>query len=291
MKAFVAVFLVLVCASACAAPTAAPTSAPAAQPTKAPAPTSAPKPTAAALARTATAPAGSPQPTRAGITLKGIEQKKGADGNVNTTANVATENLGIAQMELASPDTMPLDETRSIRLRISPAQQLVALPTIAAPAKTPDLPSFTWRFTGNTQLYTVMFAELRSLSFSMDQKGPIRRTIEVTKPVEWVWLVKPLAPGRQELALELSIPTTNNGVNSEMTTNVLQNLPVVIQVSAPPTPQVVVTPPSPKPTPSLMDRLGDSLIGEFGAVIAAVIGVLGTIIGGILKFRSRKTGS
>ena len=34
----------------------------------------------------------------------------------------------------------------------------------------------------------------------------------------------------------------------------------------------------------------DSLIGEFGAVVAAVIGVIGTLIAGILKLRSRKTG-
>ncbi len=302
MKAFVAVFLVLVFVSACAAPRAAPTAprptaAPGALPTKAPAPTSAPKPTAASTsASSATKPAatlsartpvGSPQPTRAGIAVKDLKQEKQPDGSLRVTANVSVENLGLGQMEVAAPDTMLFDESRSIRLRISPAQQLTALPTSVAPAKTPDLPSFTYRFGGNIDLYPVMFAELRALGFSVDQKGAIRRIVETSKPVEWVWIVKPLAAGRQELSVELSIPTSVGGVASEMTTNVLQNLPLVIQVAAP-TP--VVIPVATPTTPTLTDRIMDSLIGEFGAVVAAVIGVIGTLIAGILKLRSRKTG-
>ncbi|MBI5651327.1 MAG: hypothetical protein HZC40_12940 [Chloroflexi bacterium] len=279
MQKIFARFLVLIFAAACAAPRAAPkpTAAPAAAPTSA-------RATPAPSARTATAPPGSPQPTRAGITVKDVTQKKNPDGTTNTSANVATENLGIGQIELAAPDTMLFDETRSIRLRLSPAQQLVALPTISAPAKTPDLPNFTYRFGGNVQLYPVMFAELRALNFTMDQKGALRRNLEANKPVEWVWVIKPLSAGRQELTLELAIPTVANGIASEMTTNVLQNLPIVIQVAAPPTPQVIAT----QPAPSLADRLWDSLIGEFGALIVAAVGAVGTFIGWLIKSRAKK---
>jgi hypothetical protein len=280
MQKIFAAFLVLIFAIACAPPRAAPqpTTVPAAVPTRAPAATS------ASSARTATAPPGSPQPTRAGIAVKDVTQKKNPDGTTNTSANVTAENLGIGQIELASPDAMLFDETRSIRLRLSPAQQLVALPTISAPAKTPDLPSFTYRFGGNVQLYPVMFAELRALNFTMDQKGALRRNLESNKAVEWVWVIKPLAAGRQELALELAIPTIVNGAASEMTTNVIQNLPIVIQVAAPPTPQVIAT----QPAPSLADRLWDSMIGEFGAMVIAAVGALGTFIGWLFKRRAKK---
>jgi hypothetical protein len=256
-------------------------------PTKAAAPTptpaaGAPQPTMAPAGKTA-----SPQPTRAGIAVQNATPEKQADGNIRTTAKVSVaESIGIGQMELSAPDAMLLTDSRSIRLRLSPSQQFAALTPVAAPGKTPDLPSLVYRFAGNVEMYPVMFAELRGLNFEMDQKGRIRRNIEAGKTIEWVWVVKPLAAGQQELVLELSIPTIVNGVASEMNTNVLQNLPIVIQVTVPPTVPAPTSTPTPVPK-SATDRIIDSMIENAGALLAASIGVIGTILGSLFALITR----
>lgn len=194
----------------------------------------------------------------------------------------APEHLGLGQMELASPDAMLVSETRTIRLRLAPAQQLTSLTPVAAPGKTPDVPNFVYRFSGNVQLYPVMFAELRALTFDVDQKGPVRRIVEANKPVEWAWVVQPRVVGRQELTIELAIPMIVNGVNTEMSTHVLQDLTVAIQVAAQPI--------MPTPTPrSATDRIGDSMIENSGALLAAFIGIFGTLLGGLFALLRRRS--
>ncbi len=295
MKRQIAILVLAIFLVACAAPAPTarpPTAAPAAKPTEAPKPTAAPTQAAAA---TATAPGksplspaskSSPALTPQSIRLQNVKRDKQADGSVVTSASVtAPENLGVGQMELASPDAMLLSETRTIRLRLSPAPQLVALTPVAAPGKTPDIPNFVYRFSGNVQLYPIMYAELRALTFDLDQKGPVRRIVESNKPVEWVWVVQPRAAGRQELTIELSIPMIVNGVTTEMSTHVLQDLTVAIQVAAQPT----VPEPLPTATPrSITDRVGDSIVEHSGALLASIIGVVGAILGGIFALLRRR---
>lgn len=286
MKMRVVIFILGILLTACAAP--APTATPKptsvlAQPTLAP--TKAPAATATPAGKPPIGPASkaTPPPTPPAIKLQNVKKDKQADGSLLTSASVtAPENLGLGQMELASPDTMRLDETRALRLRLVPAQQLVSLTPVAAPGKTPDIPSFVYRFSGNVQLYPLMFAELRALAFEIDQKGPVRRIIEANKPVEWTWVVKPLMIGRHELTIELSIPVIINGITTEMSTQVLQDLTVAIQVAAPPA--------APTATPrSAMERIGDSVIDHSGAIVAALIGILGTLLGALLALWRRKS--
>jgi hypothetical protein len=309
MKHVIALILLTIFLAACAAPARAPAPT-AALPTKAPAaPTSAlpppsavskgteaPKPTAVPTkasepTRAPVGPAGKPTvptPTPQPIALQNIKKDKQPDGSVLTTASiVAPENLGVGQMELASPDVMMLNETRTIRLRLSPAQQLGSLTQDAAPGKTPDIPLFVYHFSGNVQLYPLMFAELRALTFDVDQKGPVRRIVESNKPVEWAWVVHSLVAGRQELTVELSIPMIVNGVNTEMNTHVLQDLTVAIQVAAQPT----LPAPIPTPSRSIIERISDSMVENSGALLAAVIGVVGTLLGGIFALLRRKSPS
>lgn len=289
MKRSIAILVWMIFLVACAAPapTLAPTAAPAAKPTAAPT-AAAPKPPPATATATGKLPIGpaskaTPAPTPQAIKLHDVKKDKRPDGNVVTSANVsAPENLGLGQIELASPETMRLDETRTIRLRLAPAQQLVSLTPVAAPGKTPDIPNFVYRFSGNAQLYPVMFAELRALAFDVDQKGPVRRNLEANKPVEWAWVVQPRALGRHELTIELSVPMIVNGVDTQMSTHILQDLTVAIQVTA--------QPELPTPTPrSTVDRIGDSLIEHSGAIIAALIGIFGTLLGGLFALLRRRS--
>jgi hypothetical protein len=289
---FANLLLIVLVACAAPAPTSTarpPTAAPVAKPTEAPKPPAAPTQSPAA---TATPPGKSPigpaskattAPTPQSIKLENVKKDKQADGSLLTRANVtAPENLGLGQIELAAPDAMLLSETRTIRLRLAPAQQLTSLTPVAAPGKTPDIPNFVYRFSGNVQLYPVMFAELRALAFDADQKGPVRRIVEANKPVEWAWVAQPRAPGRHELTIELSIPMIVNGVNTEMSTHVLQDLTVAIQVAA----QPIVSTATPRST---TDRIGDSMIEHSGALLAALIGICGTLLGGLFALLRRKS--
>jgi len=257
IRPIISAILLAVFLSACAAP--APTPAPPTAPPVAPLPTKAPAP---------------PGPTRAPITVVDIQQSKQPDGSIKTTANVTAEdNLGIGQMEVASPDTMLMGETRTIRLRISPSTALASSTPVAAPGKTPDLPNFVYRFSGNVQLYPVMIAELRTLAFEVDKPGPIRRGITPNIPATWDWIIGPRSPGRQELAIEISIPAVVNGVDSELTT--LQDVPIAIVVQ------------SPTPTPvSVATRLGESITNNASAIVVALIGLIGTLIGILVKMKS-----
>ncbi len=246
------------CAPAAATPVSAPTSAPAIK-SPVPAPTQTQPPTG---------------PTRSPITVVDVQQSRQPNGSIKTTANVTTaDNLGLGQMEVASPDTMLMGETRTISLRVSPAAQLASSTPIAAPGKTPYLPSFVYKFGGNIDLYPIMIAELRTLSFDVDKPGPIRRTISPNIPVTWDWIVSPRSTGRQELAIEISIPAVINGVDSELTT--LQDLPI----------EIVVQAPTPTPVP-LADQLSQSIANNTGAIVVALIGLIGTLAGVLVKMRS-----
>ena len=274
MKRVTILSLLLVFAGACApAPTPAPSSAPPtaviAQPTKPPAPTAAP---AVKSVPAPSQPAAGP--TNSPITVVNLQQNRQPDGSIKTTASVtAQENLGLGQMEVASPETMLMGETRAIRLRISPAASIASSTPIAAPGKTPDLPKFVYKFGGNVDLYPIMIAELRTLSFQVDKPGPIRRDVTPNIPVTWDWLVSPRSPGQQDLAIEISIPAVINGVDSELTT--LQDVPLMIQVQSPAPTQV-----------PFGERLGESLVNNSGAIIVALIGLVGTLIGILVKMRA-----
>ena len=216
-------------------------------------------------------------PPRA-IVLLELAQTTQPDGNIRATAKVATGSLGIGQAELAYPETMLLGETRRVQLMVSSAPQLTALTPVPAPAKTPDLPKVAYQVSGNIQLYPLMFAELRALNFDIEPKGRQRRSVEANKTAEWIWVVSPRTIGRHELAIEVSIPAVVDGVDSELTTDVLQNLPVTIQVQAP-----IV--PTPTPVP-LTTRITDSIVNNAGAIIVALIGLVGTVIGLVIKAKS-----
>ncbi len=276
MKIIIPIIIVVVFLAACAAPTS--TTAP-----TAPLPsivsvqtTPTPAATATRFAPSTLAPQTRPpaQPTNSPITIIDLNQTKQPDGSIKITGQVtAQDNLGLGQMEVASPDTMLMGETRTIRLRVSPSQQIASATSVPAPGKTPDLPAFVYKFGGNIDLYPVMFAELRTLSFDVDKTGVIRRDVTPNTTAVWDWIVSPRSPGRQELAIEISIPAVIDGVDSQLST--LQDVPIAIQVQ------------SPVPTPvPLNERIGESLAANSGAIIVALIGLVGTLVGILVKMRS-----
>lgn len=267
MKKFLVLFLVAVFLIGCAAATPEPTKPPASSSA-----TSATKPPASA---TSSAPRSPAAPSAPAISFQDTLSQRQSDGNIRTTAKVtAAENLGLGQIDLAFPETMNTGETRTVRLKLAPATQLAGLTPVPAPAKTPDLPSFVYKFGGNVDLYPLMIAELRALKFDVKPTGAQRRTVDPKKEVIWDWLVSPTTPGKHDLSLELSIPAIVNGIESEISTDVLKNLVFTIDVT-----QV---------QPSLFSRIMDSLADNAGPLLVALIGLIGTIIGIIVKTRSEK---
>ncbi|MBI4788515.1 MAG: hypothetical protein HY782_15900 [Chloroflexi bacterium] len=239
-------------------------------------PTAAPQPTARPPA---TAPSGTPEPTPNPITVKNVQTQKQPSGEIRTTAQVSTQdNLGLGQIEVYSPDRMALGETTAIRLRISPAPQLASSTPVAAPAgKTPGLPSFVYRFSGNIQIYPLMIAELRAITFAINPPGPQQRQMAATTPVEWSWLANSKTGGRQALGIELSIPAIVNGVSADLSTSVLQDIPIIIEVDAPATQT---------PAPDFWSDVAKSIANNSGAILIALIGLAGTVIGLLVKARS-----
>ncbi|MBI5305567.1 MAG: hypothetical protein HY868_25785 [Chloroflexi bacterium] len=266
MKKYFLLGLVLTLLTACTSTTTSPTAASSPK-----APVSLPTPTAARQPTKAL-------PTGSGIVVRNLQQATQSDGSTRVTANVITqENLGLGQIDLAYSETMLLSDTQRVRLRIAPAQQLVSLTPIPQPTGTPGPTTFVYRFSGNVQLYPVMIAQLRALAFEIDQPGAIRRTLDGTKEIVWDWIVRPKFAGRQDLSLEISIPIIRDGATTEISTDVLQNVPLTIIVKAPD---------APTPTPvSPGARIVESLLDNSGAILVAVIGLIGTIIGIWLKAR------
>lgn len=265
MQKMLILFLLIVGPVACATPTSAPTQPPLPVSSSLPAPT-----------RTIGA-ARSPVPGAPGIAVQNPQTQKQADGNLVTTAKVtAAENLGLGQIDLAYPETLQMGESRTIRLKLSPAQQLASMTPVAVPAKTPDLPSFVYKFGGNIDLYPVMMAELRAIKFDVKPAGVQRRTVDPTKEAIWDWVVSPTMTGHQDLSLELSVPAIVNGVATDLSTEVIKNLVFNIDVQNP-------------PPPSLWTRIVDSLAGNAGPLLVALIGLLGTLIGIIAKIQSDKS--
>ncbi len=281
MPKIIFAFLIGIVLSACMpAPTPAPTAmtprpsiAPVAAPSLTPAPTSPPV--------ASRAPAGAP--TAAPIKVTNEQSKPQGDGTTTTATLSTSDGMGLGQIEFSRPDRMIVNETGTVVLRISPAQQLAAQTPISIKAPvTIAPPGATLVFGGNVQLLPTYIAELRALRFAIDKTGPVRRDIDkTTQTVEWKWLVSPQIVGKHDLTLEISIPITVNGVLSELSTDVLQTLTITIQVDAPP-------PPTATPAPSAWKQVGDSIIGNAGAIIVALIGLTGTVLGIVIKARLDK---
>ena len=218
-------------------------------------------------------------PANSGITVTNVQTAKQPSGDIQVTGNLATQgNLGLGQIDLAYPETMTLGDSRRIVLRLTPAKQLVALTPVPAPTNVAGGSTTVWSFGGNLQLYPVMNAQLRALAFELTPKEMMTRALDCTKEVAWDWLIRANSAGRHDLFIEISIPVVRNGVVSEITTDVLQNVPLTIQVAAAPVP-------TPTPAP-ILSRIGDSIINNAGAIIVALIGLIGTLIGIWLKARS-----
>lgn len=252
MKKLLLIFILLLL-SACAAPTPAP------------APTAVPG--ATKLPATST-----PAATSSAIRVQDIKTSTLANGSSSTTAQVTANNLGLGQLEVSYRDSMRIGESQTLRLRISPAQQLVSLTPVAAPGKTPDLPQFVYKFGGNIDIYPLMIAEIRALKFDVTPSGPLKRSVDPKSEIIWDWIISPRETGRQDLFIEISIPAVINGIDS---TQVLQDLPAAIQVESP----------TPTPVP-LANRIGESMANNSGAILVALIGLFGTIIGLLYKANS-----
>lgn len=242
------------------APTAAPSAAPA-QPTGVPTP---------GAPRTPLAPL-----SASSLDVKDVKQNTQSN-QVNTTANITTgQNLGIGQVELSYPETMVVGEARAVSLRLTPTAQLAS--STKAPVKTP-IPNagFVYKFSGNIDLYPVMNAQLIALGFDVNPPGSVQHAVDTSAPATWSWIITAKQPGRQELALTISIPAVVDGVNSDLT-KPLQDLPLVITVQ-------------PQPV-SLTDKIMQSIANNSGAIVVALIGLIGTIIGIVVKMRSDKSDS
>ncbi len=279
MNKFLALGLLLGILSACApAATTVPTQAPltvAPAPTAMPAATSAPRSPAAPQTLPPQPSAPAVAPTRSSVKITGA-QTSTTDGTVSTTANVTTEGLGVGQIEISSPEKMSLSESKTVRLKLSPSKQIASITPVALPATSPDLPGTVWNVAGNVQLYPVMFAELRTLKFDVSSttSSQQRNIGSPNNTVEWSWLISPKALGQQDLSIEISFLAVVNGATSEL--NTLQNIPLTILVQAPP---------APTPVP-VSSRIMDSLLNNSGAIIVALIGLIGTLIGILVKLRS-----
>lgn len=248
---------ILVFLSACAsAPPAAPvaTSAPIALPTPSAAKTSAPN---------------------TALVVQNQKVEKAAEGNRTIGDIVTDDKLGVGQMDIAYPDQIQIGESRPVALKIAPSPQLTSLKTAPAPGKATDLPDLVFRFSSKVDVYPVMIAELRAVNFDIDPKGQQKRIFRITgDTLTWNWLISPRSSGQQALTLELAIPVLIDGKPGELSTSVLQNTSLTIQV---------------KPAPvSLTDQILKSIADNAGAIIVAVLGLIGTVLGLIAKARADK---
>lgn len=230
-----------------------------------------PSPTAVPASGPTSAPTSSAP--NAALDVKNINQTKQAN-EVTKTANITTaQNLGLGQIELSYPDTMLVGESRTVHLRLSPAQQLVTSSKEAPKKNLPNAPNFVYKFSGNVDLYPVMNAQLFAIGFDVIPPGRTQQLVDTSSPANWSWVIKAKEPGRQEMALTISIPAVVNGEDSELTKN-LQDLSIVIDVKAQPV--------------SLTDQILNSIANNSGAIVVALIGLFGTIFGIIVKMRADK---
>jgi hypothetical protein len=262
----------------------APSSAPIAVPTIVVGPTSGRPTNGPAVLSTGTAVAAptssakTPEPSlpapNAVLGVANVNRNKQSNGEILTTANIsAQQNLGVGQIDLSYPDTMIVGESRTVHLQLSPAQQLVTSKKEATTKQPANSPNFVFKFSGNVDLYPVMNAQLIALGFDVNPTGRVQQVVDTSSPAKWSWVIKAKEAGKQELALSISIPAVVNGADAELSKN-LQDLAIVITVS-------------PQPV-SLTDQIMQSIANNSGAIVVALIGLFGTIIGIVIKMRSDK---
>ncbi len=188
-------------------------------------------------------------------------------------AEINADQYGVGNLEFACPETMVVRRTETVSLHISLSQNLAALTPVPVTNKSPDLPGFVYRSSGQFGVYPVMFARLTGPSFEISPTTDwVRFDLPKNDPAaEWRWVVKPQAEGQQDLLLQIRVPVKSNDMESELIANIPRGQPLRIVVQPEPMWPGIIT-------------------NNSGTIMAAIIGVFGTIgaavVAAVLKNRS-----
>ena len=116
------------------------------------------------------------------LDVKNVSQSKVANEIVKTASVTTAQNLGVGQIDLSYPETMTVGESRTVRLRLQPATQLVTSGKEPPKKNLPNAPNFVYKFSGNIDLYPVMNAQLIALGFNVNPSGRVQQVVDTAAP-------------------------------------------------------------------------------------------------------------
>ena len=209
---------------------------------------------------------GEATPIAAMASLK-IGSETRPDGSAKNIASLSINSLGIGTLELDTPKGLDIHETALVKLTLSPEDAFTNLPKAPDPNMEDDLPANALRYTEQIDIYPVMNAELIGSGFDISANGSPQKVILSNAPVEWMWSIKPKETGTHSLHVVISIPVVIDEQRNILSTHVLQNIPVRIEVT---------------------ETFGSKLAGALPWLIPTVVTVIGGITGFVLNARRKR---
>ena len=189
------------------------------------------------------------------------------DGSAKNIASLSINSLGIGTLELDTPEQMDIHETAIVKLTLALEDDFTSLPEAPELNGEDDLPADALRYTDEIDIYPVMNAELIGSGFDISANSSPQKVILSDTPVEWMWSIKPKETGAHSLQLVISIPVIIDEQRDILSTHVLQNIPVRIEVT---------------------ETFGSKLAGALPWLIPTVVTAIGGIIGFVLNARRKR---
>lgn len=179
------------------------------------------------------------------------------DGNTINLASLSLNSLGIGTLQLETPDEMDIHETSMVKLSLGLTDEFTSLPSEPAADTDSDLPPEVLKYTDQIDIYPVMSAELIGSGFEISSNDSSQKVILSNAPVEWMWSIRPKDAGSHSLTIVISIPVVIDEQRNILSTHVLQNIPVVIEVT---------------------ETFGSKLAGALPWLIPVLVSILGGLI-------------
>lgn len=160
-----------------------------------------------------------------------ISTQMQADGSARNFASLSLNSLGIGTFELETPEELDIHETSMVKLTLALDEEFASLPSEPAADVDTDLPPEVLKFTDQIEIYPVMGAELIGSGFEISSNDSSQKVILSGTPVVWMWSIRPKEPGTHSLTVVISIPVVIDDERNILSTHVLQNIPVEIEVT------------------------------------------------------------
>lgn len=215
------------------------------------------------------------------MAILNIKSEIQSDGSIVKSAEISIDPMGIGSISITSPSQITMGESKIIKLQIIPSSVVTDQIEDESTNQSQTNNEEYIEINDELQIYPVMKAELNGINFQIISDENSEKPIVSTLPVEWIWSITPTSIGNQTLIITISVPIIIDVQQNLTSAQIIKNISLQIEV--------IEENIQPTNTPiSTISRIKTNIVDDFSTIIAAVIGLIGVLLGLIFSKKAIK---